>query len=119
MSEAAAPNPRSRHAVRAAWVQRLERFAGAGLSVPAFCAAEGVSPPSFYAWKRRLQAGARHPDAALAHDGEPGPRWLPVRVGAATAVELVLPAGAVLRLAPGCDLAFVRCVVQALGGAPC
>jgi hypothetical protein len=34
-------------------------------------------------------------------------------------VELVLPGGVVLRLAPGCDLDFVRTLVAALGGRPC
>jgi hypothetical protein len=31
----------------------------------------------------------------------------------------VLPTGAILRLTPGADLAWVRSLVAALGGAPC
>ena len=42
--------PRPRAAARQAWVERLQRFADAGLSPARFCAAEGVSLPSFYAW---------------------------------------------------------------------
>lgn len=108
----AEPAARCRDAVRQAWVERLARFAAAGLSPSAFCAKEGVSLPSFYSWKRRLgaAAGAPAPQAA---------RLLPVRVSAAAPVELVLPGGAVLRLAPGCDLAFVRSLLDALAGAPC
>jgi hypothetical protein len=76
----------------------------------AFCAKEGVSAPSFYAWRRRLS----QPPA------EPAARLLPVRVlPVAASVELLLPGGLVLRLAPGCDLDFVRSLVEILGGQPC
>jgi hypothetical protein len=93
------------------WEQRLLRFEHSGLSVAAFCDREGVSAPSFYTWRRRL----RH-DSPVPGDG---PRFLPVHVVASPPVELVLPGGAVLRLTPGCDLAFVRSLVDSLGGAPC
>ena len=36
------------------WRQRLHRQALSGLSIPAFCAREGVSSASFHSWKRRL-----------------------------------------------------------------
>jgi transposase len=96
-------------AVHTLWQQRLLRFERSGLSVTAFCDREGVSTPSFYAWRRRLRCAA--PD---------GPRFLPVQVlPVAAPIELVLPGGAVLRLSSGCDLAFVRALVDSLGGAPC
>jgi hypothetical protein len=76
--------------------------------------------PSFYSWKRRLAAEAPSPDAEQTSDGRPGPRLLPVRLAPAPApVELVLPGGAVVRVPPGCDLAFVRSLVEALGETPC
>jgi hypothetical protein len=113
------PPPRSRAATRQTWVERLARFAASGLRPAQFCAQEGVSVPSFYAWKRRLATAAL--DAAAAPpDGDAGPRLLPVRLPApAAALELVLPGGAVLRIPPGADLAWVRSLVEALGGAPC
>jgi transposase-like protein len=37
-----------------AWRQRLRRQTSSGLSIPAFCAREGVSSASFYSWRRRL-----------------------------------------------------------------
>ena len=72
-----------------------------------------VSVQTFYYWKRQLAQ----------HDG-PGdttaPRLLPVRLLAhAAPIELVLPGGATLRLAPGCDLAFVRSLLSALAVPPC
>jgi hypothetical protein len=121
MSElAAAPTeprrlPRSRAATRQAWAERLARFPHAGLSPAQFCAREGVALPSFYAWRRRL-AAAPEPSPGP----HSGPRLLPVRLQAPdAAVEVVLPGGAILRLLPGCDLAWVRSLVEVLGGAPC
>jgi hypothetical protein len=103
--------PRTRAAVRQLWADRLARFAAAEPTVAAFCAAEGVSVNSFFYWKRQL-AGP-----AAVHDAEP--RFLPVRVAPPVPVEVVLPDGTLLRLAPGCDLAFVRSLIDALAGAPC
>lgn len=91
------------------WQQRLHRFARSGLTVVAFCAREGVAPATFHAWKRRLRATAV-------------PQFVPVRLTeptAATPVELVLPSGCVLRLAPGCDPAWVRQLLDLLGVPPC
>jgi transposase len=106
------PSPRrSREATRQVWVERLARFGTAEQSIATFCAAEGVSVNSFFYWKRRLA------DPAVVSDAEPC--FLPVRVTPPAPVEIVLPNGATLRLAPGCDLAFVRRLIDALAGAPC
>src|SRR5579859_5153432 len=108
--------PRSRASARLDWVERLDRFARSGLSAAQFCVTEGVSLPSFYSWRRRLDGETRSADTASTADTQP--RLLPVRLASAHAVpELVLPGGAVLRVAPGCDLAFVRSLVEALGDA--
>jgi hypothetical protein len=112
--------PRSRAATRQTWGERLARFADSGLSPSQFCTQEGVSLPSFYAWKRRLATEALDPATAAPPAGDAGPRLVPVRLPAATApLELVLPSGAVLRIPPGCDLTWVRSLAEALGGAPC
>ncbi|MCM2374583.1 IS66 family insertion sequence element accessory protein TnpA [Aporhodopirellula aestuarii] len=44
------------------WTQRLQRFEQAQMTVAQFCAAEGVSQPSFYNWKRKLRS-AQDPKA--------------------------------------------------------
>jgi hypothetical protein len=89
------------------WHQRLQRFARSGLSIAAFCKREGVSEPSFYAWRRRLRDGS--------------PRFLPVRVvpSAAAPVEVLLPSGCVLRLSPGCELDWVRDLLNVFGVPSC
>ena len=38
----------------AEWRQRLQRFRNSRQSIAGFCREEGVSPPSFYLWRRRL-----------------------------------------------------------------
>jgi transposase-like protein len=40
------------------WGQLLCRHAESGQSVEAFCRGEGVSPASFYRWRRQLGEGA-------------------------------------------------------------
>jgi hypothetical protein len=56
--------------------------------VAAFCAAEGVSAPTFYQWKRRLTSAVPPVDA---------PTIVPVRlttsIPTASGVEVVLPSG--------------------------
>jgi transposase len=111
----AGPTRRSRAFTREVWAERLARFPTSGLTPAQFCAVEAISLPSFYAWRRRLAADAADGDTANQQ-----PPLLPVRLQPlAAAVELVLPSGTVLRLPPGCDLAWVRSLVATLGGASC
>jgi hypothetical protein len=107
MSDVAVRPSRSRQATRQAWADRLARHSASPLTVAAFCASEGVSVNSFFYWKRQLATPTPSPDAPL--------RFLPVHVQSAIPpVEVVLPGGIVLRLGPGCDLAFVRPLIDAL-----
>jgi hypothetical protein len=39
-----------------AWKLRLQRFYDGSVTVTEFCAAEGVSTPSFYQWQHRIKA---------------------------------------------------------------
>lgn len=41
------------------WRERLTRFARAGTSIVQFCLDEGVSTPSFYAWRKRLSVDGK------------------------------------------------------------
>src|SRR5262245_18335488 len=111
MSETPSTPPRSRDSVRQSWAERLARVESSGLSVIEFCRAEAIASQSFYYWKRKLADPADAPG--------PAPQFVPVRLSASAPVELVLPGGAVLRLQPGCDLAFVRSLLEALTVRPC
>lgn len=59
----------------ARWREILERQAGSGLSVRSFCAVEGISEPSFYAWRRKLRTrkghGRRTPQASRGRNEAP------------------------------------------------
>lgn len=114
-SDATSDPPRRRDpaATRQRWVERLDRFRTAEQTVAAFCAAEGVSVPAFYQWKRQLAAETAGP-------ADP-PALLPVRVAVspAPAVELVFPGGAVLRFTGGTDPGVIAAVARQLGVTPC
>jgi hypothetical protein len=102
------------------WRQRLLRFDRSDLSVVAFCAHEGISAPSFYGWRKRLRPQQAARSTQTTADL---PRLVPIHLTTpttpATPVELLLPGGVLLRLPAGCDLNFVRSLVQTLGSRPC
>jgi hypothetical protein len=109
-------SPRSRVATLELWRDRLTRFPDSGLTVAQFCAIEAVSVPSFYSWKRRFAAEPTLSEPAA----DRALPLLPVRLPpSGSVVELVLATGTVLRLGPGCDLAWVRALVVALGDPAC
>jgi hypothetical protein len=114
------PRSRSRAFTREVWLDRLARFPLSGLTPAQFCAVEAISLPSFYSWKRRLDAEASGLDTKKNQGNNAAPRLLPVCLQpAAAALELVLPTGPVLRIPAGCDPTWVRSLVCALGGVPC
>lgn len=85
------------------WGQRLRRFSRSGQTVAAFCAAEGVSVPAFYQWRRKLaggtgkQTGRNRPrrHAEPAGNGQP-PAFQLLRLTGGDR-----PAGVVIRLPGG------------------
>ena len=102
------------------WRLVLARWKRSGLSVRAFCRAEGVNEPKFYSWRRELlRRDQPQPD--------PKPAFLPVRVVAdppelATGgVEVVLANGRCVRVGIGFDPHTLARVVAVLedGGRSC
>ena len=81
------------------WRTVLARWQRSGLSVRAFCQAEGLSEPTFYSWRRKLDRTQPKP-----------PAFLPVHVipervepHAIRGIEIVLANGRCLRVQPGFD----------------
>jgi transposase-like protein len=115
------------------WRERLARFRRAGLSVVRFCRDEGVSPPTFYAWRKRLagKAGAASPAEETPDVGwqRHGP-FMPLRVTgtppAGSQVTVALRGGTRLEI-PLADPSAARMVIVAImqadaeqaGGRPC
>jgi hypothetical protein len=89
------PN-RAKTTAHRVWDERLERFRRTHQTVAGFCAAEGVSPASFYQWRRRL--GAEAPVAATPA------RFVPVQLPTAlqtepvTVMSVELPGGVRVKL---------------------
>lgn len=114
---------------RRLWRQRLGRFARSGKTVAAFCAAEQVSVPTFYQWKRKLAAESgrrRHRRAGSSSSGNRAARslsgsraraFLPVWIEGATLAELELPNGARVRV-PSRDLDALGAAIAAAGRIP-
>lgn len=108
------------------WRRRMAKFGRSGLTVVAFCEAEGVSQPTFYLWKRKLAGESVSGTPASKAKGSSGegsrPTFLPVRIevseAAATArtatVEVELPNGARVRVPAG-ELRALDAVVVAAG----
>lgn len=48
------------------WSERMRRWERSGLTITAFCHREGVSLPSFFQWRKRLQPGSARKGAARA-----------------------------------------------------
>ena len=96
------------------WRRWIGEWQTSGLSARAFCQRRGLTVASFYAWRRVLQ---RRDDEKAA--------FVPVQVVAdavadrASAVEVVLTDGRMVRVAPGFDTATLRQVLAVLEGRPC
>jgi transposase len=97
------------------WRRLIAQWRTSGLSVRDFCARHGLATPSFYAWRRHLQQRAADAPAVVAVQvvGDPPPAH-------ASALELVLADGRIVRVAPGFDAATLRQLLTTLEGeGPC
>jgi hypothetical protein len=110
-----APSRRDPLATRRLWAERLDRFGRANQTVAQFCAAEGISEPSFYVWKRTLAGEATSPASVV-------PTLVPIRLTASPAgppIEVVFPSGTVLRFPVDAQPEVIAAVVHALETRPC
>lgn len=97
------------------WRERIALWKRAGVTVSDFCAEQGVSVASFYAWKRELALR----DQASAPTTTTMPTFVPVRVAPAATIEVVLVNAVVVRVPMGADSVTVARLVSALGATPC
>ena len=93
------------------WRRRIAQWQSSGLSVAAFCARHDLPTASFYAWRRTLQRRAA-PQAPFV------PVQLVADAATASALEVVLADGRVVRVAPGFDAATLRQVLAVLRQEP-
>lgn len=91
------------------WQRRLARFGRTRLSVVEFCRDEGVSPASFYQWRRKLSE--RPPGHEQADEGPRG--FTPVRVVGPAGLVVQLPGGTRLQV-PTADPHALELVLKTL-----
>ena len=92
------------------WRRRVARQLRSQESIAEFCSAEGVSPNSFYAWRRRLrEADSARPQSALFVPVE-----LPTSAIAASGVRIELPGGAVVILPAEASAELVTAAIGAV-----
>jgi hypothetical protein len=97
------------------WRDLIARWKRTGVTVSDFCADQGVSVASFYAWKRELAAR----DQTVTLTTTPMPTFVPLRVAPSDTIEVVLKSGVVVRVPVGVDPLAVAQLVAALGAKPC
>jgi hypothetical protein len=90
------------------WQEWITAQAQSPLGVREFCSQHELKPATFYGWRRRLNP----PEV-------PAATFVPIRVVAAPAIEIVLPAGLVVRLPGGTDPAHLARLVAELGATTC
>ena len=96
------------------WRETLAAWEKSGQSVRAFCASRKLHEASFYGWRRTLQERDR-----LRPQARPLPSFVPLRVVPEAVVEVVLPAGLVVRVPSGAEASAVATLVAALRAATC
>jgi transposase len=102
-------------ATRRQWAERLDRFRRSGQTIAQFCAAEGVSPPSFYVWRRTLVDEVPSPESVT-------PTLVPIRLTpspAGSPIEVVFPSGTVLRFPRDAQPEVIAAIVHAVETRPC
>lgn len=106
-------------AKRREWSERLRRFERCDLTIAAFCEAEGVSTPSFYQWRRRLDSRASKttPTATRVMRQAFVPLQIVRPTSAGAPVEIHLPNGARVCLA-GNDPQYITAAIAAAAQAP-
>jgi hypothetical protein len=117
------------------WRRVLRQWQRSGLTIRDYCAAQGLSEPSFYFWRRAIQerkpqgacasrdsAGpVRRADAAGVRRGRSDgrPTFVPVSiVASAPALEVVGRDGCVIRVPVGFDAATLRQLLAVLAEVP-
>jgi len=91
------------------WRQRLVRFEKSRHSIQEFCRQDGVSPQSFYLWRRRL---AQSP-VSKKRAAQPREAFRPVRLLPTASVSVQLPGGTQL-VVPLPDPQSLRVVIETL-----
>ena len=98
------------------WRDVFERQTSSGLSIRQFCAAEDVSEPSFFAWRRKLQGGGRKSTPPVNNSGKP-PAFIPLAlVDSPSTLEVIHPLGYRIRVSANISVAMLSSVLDVIDG---
>ena len=96
------------------WQMAIETWQSSGLSIRQFCKQEGLSEPSFYAWRKRL-AQVDEPEANKEAVCQPEPFiQVSLPIEQRGGLELVLSSGHTLRISSPADIQTLTTVLSAL-----
>lgn len=102
------------------WRMVLESQAASGLAVQAFCDKEGISPSSFYRWRKLLRFSLPPTSVSDVPSscGQESPEPMFLSMGSISSFEQVLriafPAGIEVTVSNGCDTALLSETVRLL-----
>ena len=102
------------------WREVLERYSGSDVSVREFCSREGVSEPSFYAWRKKLgmrKNGSARPRPARGRNdrSDNGRLFVPLQVLDTTAtLEIIHPLGYRIQVTGDVNPVALRQVIEVL-----
>ena len=94
--------------LRNAWLERLRRWKGSGLSIVKFCEQEEVSQQSFFHWRKRLKQ-----DASAAVGKPQFVELLPPAWTEPAELKISLPGGAIVHVPQNSSLEVITAVVRA------
>lgn len=100
------------------WQEIIGRQADSGVSVRQFCGEEGISEPSFYAWRRKLgnpARGGRRPLTSNRGGSRNDEDFIPLKLPESPgAVEVVHPSGCRIRVTGEVDARGLQQILDAL-----
>ena len=100
------------------WRGLLRQWRRSGLTPREFCDQQGISQPSFYAWRREI-ALRDHQATTIPQPATPTFVKLALDPAALSAIEIVLGDGRLLRVRPGFDTALLRQLLHLLEESSC
>jgi len=101
------------------WRELLTCQADSGLSVRKFCATEGISEPSFYAWRRKLRErkndATRTEKSSRRKDAPDNGLFVPLKLLDPTqTLEIIHPLGCRIQVTGDVNPVALRHVIEAL-----
>jgi transposase len=100
------------------WRRLLRQWRRSGWTPREFCDQQGISQPSFYAWRREI-ALRDQPTTITPQATTPTFVKLALEAAAPSAVEIVLADGRLLRVRSGCDTELLRQLLRLLEEPSC